>query len=125
MTVLERGWLSANSVLFTGPDGAALVDTGYCIHAEQTLDLVRSALGREPLARILNTHLHSDHCGGNAALQAAWPGVHTAIAPGQAACSAALPPQWSLCRWVLRMRASGCAPSAMRTRSTVCSAWVQ
>lgn len=85
MTVLERGWLSANSVLFTGTDGAALVDTGYCIHADQTVALVRSVLGREPLARILNTHLHSDHCGGNAALQAAWPDVHTAIAPGQAA----------------------------------------
>lgn len=85
ITVLERGWLSANGILFTGPDGAALVDTGYCTHAEQTLALVRSALGDQPLTRILNTHLHSDHCGGNAALQAAWPQVHTAIAPGQAA----------------------------------------
>lgn len=85
ITVLERGWLSANCILFTGPDGAALVDTGYCTHADQTLALVRAALGDEPLARILNTHLHSDHCGGNAALQAAWPQVHTAIAPGQAA----------------------------------------
>lgn len=90
ITVLERGWLSANCILFSGLDGAALegaalVDTGYCTHAEQTLALVRAALGDAPLARILNTHLHSDHCGGNAALQAAWPQVHTAIAPGQAA----------------------------------------
>jgi len=85
MTVLERGWLSANGVLFTGADGAALVDSGYCTHAEQTLDLVRSALGPQPLARILNTHLHSDHCGGNAALQAAWPDLQTHVAPGQAA----------------------------------------
>lgn len=90
ITVLERGWLSANNILFTGPDGsalasAALVDTGYCTHAEQTLALVHAALDGQPLARILNTHLHSDHCGGNAALQAAWPQVHTAIAPGQAA----------------------------------------
>ncbi|MET1113896.1 MAG: MBL fold metallo-hydrolase [Comamonas sp.] len=84
MTVLERGWLSANGILFTGPEGAALVDTGYCTHAEQTLALVRAALGAQPLARILNTHLHSDHCGGNAALQAAWPQLHTAVAPGQA-----------------------------------------
>ena len=84
MTVLERGWLSANGVLFAGPD-AALVDTGYWTHAEQTVDLVRMALGAQPLARILNTHLHSDHCGGNAALQAAWPQLQTYIAPGQAA----------------------------------------
>lgn len=85
MTVLERGWLSANNILFTGADGAALVDTGYCTHADQTLALVGAALGHAPLTRILNTHLHSDHCGGNAALQAAWPQLHTAVAPGQAA----------------------------------------
>lgn len=84
MTLLERGWLSANGVLFTGPR-AALVDTGYWTHAPQTLALVRSALGAQPLARILNTHLHSDHCGGNAALQTAWPQLQTHIAPGQAA----------------------------------------
>ena len=29
--------------------------------------------------------MHSDHCGGNAALQAAWPGVHTAVPPGHLA----------------------------------------
>ena len=84
MTVFERGWLSSNNVLFTGPEGAALVDTGYCSHAAQTVALVRAALGDAPLTRILNTHLHSDHCGGNAALQQAWPAVHTAIPPGQA-----------------------------------------
>lgn len=84
MTVFERGWLSSNNVLFTGPEGATLVDTGYCSHAAQTTALVRAALGDAPLTRILNTHLHSDHCGGNAALQLAWPQVRTLIAPGQA-----------------------------------------
>ncbi len=84
MTVLERGWLSSNNILFTGAEGAALVDTGYCSHAPQTVTLVQAALGDAPLKRILNTHLHSDHCGGNAALQQAWPEVRTAIPPGQA-----------------------------------------
>ena len=84
ITVFERGWLSANNLLFIGQRDTALVDTGYCLHAAQTVDLVRDALGGRPLDRVLNTHLHSDHCGGNAALQAAWPGVHTAIPPGQA-----------------------------------------
>lgn len=85
MTVLERGWLSANSIIFTGThSGTAVVDTGYSAHAAQTVALVGAALQGQPLQRILNTHLHSDHCGGNAALQARWPGVHTAIAPGQA-----------------------------------------
>lgn len=84
ITVLERGWLSANNILFTGQHDTAIVDTGYCSHAGQTVELVRSALRGRPLDRVLNTHLHSDHCGGNAALQKTWPGVLTAIPPGQA-----------------------------------------
>ncbi|HEY0200873.1 MAG TPA: MBL fold metallo-hydrolase [Burkholderiaceae bacterium] len=84
MMVIERGWLSANGILFTGMHSTALVDSGYCTHAAQTVELVRGALGTRPLDLLLNTHLHSDHCGGNAALQAAWPGLRTAIAPGQA-----------------------------------------
>ena len=59
-----------------------MVDTGYCIHAEQTLALVEAALQGAPLQRIVNTHLHSDHCGGNALLQQRWPQVRTSIAPG-------------------------------------------
>lgn len=70
--VFERGWLSSNNILLTGRDATDLVDTGYVTHAAQTLSLVRHALGTRPLARIVNTHLHSDHCGGNAALRAAY-----------------------------------------------------
>jgi glyoxylase-like metal-dependent hydrolase (beta-lactamase superfamily II) len=84
VSVFERGWLSANNVLFQGRGAAALVDTGYVSHAAQTLSLVRQALGARPLALVLNTHLHSDHCGGNAALQAAYPELKTLIPPGQA-----------------------------------------
>lgn len=84
MLVFERGWLSANNVLFQGRDKAALVDTGYASHSAQTLALVKQALGGRPLDLVLNTHLHSDHCGGNAALQAAYPQVRTLIPPGQA-----------------------------------------
>ena len=72
LTVLERGWLSANNIVFAERPGspAAVVDTGYVSHAPQTLALVRQLLPRGP-ARVINTHLHADHCGGNAALQAA------------------------------------------------------
>jgi glyoxylase-like metal-dependent hydrolase (beta-lactamase superfamily II) len=87
MRVFERGWLSSNNVLFTGDD-PALVDSGYVTHASQTLALVRHALDGRPLARLLNTHLHSDHCGGNGALQAAY-GCHTAIPALEAAKVAA------------------------------------
>jgi glyoxylase-like metal-dependent hydrolase (beta-lactamase superfamily II) len=71
MTVLERGWLSANQAVFaaSGATPATVVDTGFCTHAAQTLALVDHALGGVPLGRIVNTHLHSDHCGGNEALQ--------------------------------------------------------
>jgi len=71
MRVFERGWLSSNNVLFVDADKAALVDSGYAVHAPQTLALVRNALGgKRTLDLIVNTHLHSDHCGGNALLQA-------------------------------------------------------
>jgi glyoxylase-like metal-dependent hydrolase (beta-lactamase superfamily II) len=86
LTVLERGWLSSNNVLIhgaPGEPGAVLVDTGHVSHAEQTVALVRRALHGEPLARIVNTHLHSDHCGGNAALQRAF-GAPIVVPPGNA-----------------------------------------
>ena len=74
--VFERGWLSSNNVLCVGTGNSTLVDTGYVDHAAQTVELVQSALSR-PLTSIVNTHLHSDHCGGNAALQRIFPAVET------------------------------------------------
>ena len=81
LQVLQRDWLSSNQVVVHDPDrrGAAVVDTGYVAHAEQTLALVETALQGATLTRIFNTHLHSDHCGGNAALQLRWPGALTAV----------------------------------------------
>ena len=68
--VLERGWVSSNNILlFDDEDSATLIDTGYVAHNEQTLQLVRHALNGRRLARVINTHLHSDHCGGNALLK--------------------------------------------------------
>jgi glyoxylase-like metal-dependent hydrolase (beta-lactamase superfamily II) len=70
MQVFERGWLSSNNILFTGASAATLIDSGYLTHSAQTLALVEHALAGRALERLINTHLHSDHCGGNAALQA-------------------------------------------------------
>ncbi|MFS2164929.1 MBL fold metallo-hydrolase [Variovorax sp. Varisp62] len=84
VVVFERGWLSSNNVLFVGSEETAVVDTGYATHADQTLALVESVLGERPLDLILNTHLHSDHCGGNAALQERYPLARTEIPPGEA-----------------------------------------
>lgn len=82
--VFERGWLSSNNILFADGDQTLLVDSGYCSHANQTLLLVEGVLGHRPLDMLINTHLHSDHCGGNAALQARYPAIDTRIPPGQA-----------------------------------------
>lgn len=69
LQVFERGWLSSNNVLLKGADGAALVDSSYVTHAPQTLALLEHALGGGRLARLVNTHCHSDHMGGNRAVQ--------------------------------------------------------
>lgn len=69
--VFERGWLSANNILHFSEKDVSLVDSGYCAHQNLTLDLVRNALKKHSLPvlnKLVNTHLHSDHCGGNAAL---------------------------------------------------------
>ena len=88
MRVLERGWVSSNNVLlFDDEDSATLIDTGYVAHNDQTLKLVRHALDGRNLARIINTHLHSDHCGGNALLQREL-GARVMIPPGHAAAVA-------------------------------------
>jgi glyoxylase-like metal-dependent hydrolase (beta-lactamase superfamily II) len=84
ITVFQRGWLSSNNILLRGEQATALIDSGYATHAPQTLALVRAALGERALGVLVNTHLHSDHCGGNAALQAAYPALLTHIPPGLA-----------------------------------------
>ncbi|HEX5697209.1 MAG TPA: MBL fold metallo-hydrolase [Rhodoferax sp.] len=84
ITLFERGWLSSNNILLRGKKGCALIDSGYATHATQTLALLTAALQGQPLDLLINTHLHSDHCGGNAALQAHFPGLQTWIPPGHA-----------------------------------------
>jgi len=86
LLVIERGWLSANNILGFDGTEATLIDSGYVTHAAQTVELVGQALAGRRLKRLLNTHSHSDHIGGNAALQAAHgceiivpAGLHAAI----------------------------------------------
>jgi len=81
MHVIQRDWLSCNQVLFFDGEGgerhATLIDSGYVKHAPLTVELVRHLLHQRGLAAdalrtLINTHLHSDHCGGNAALARAF-----------------------------------------------------
>jgi glyoxylase-like metal-dependent hydrolase (beta-lactamase superfamily II) len=87
---IERDWLSCNQVLLCdsvpalwqsqrysnsgNTDARAsrpsytLIDSGYVKHEALTLQLVQHWIGKGRLSRVINTHLHSDHCGGNALL---------------------------------------------------------
>jgi glyoxylase-like metal-dependent hydrolase (beta-lactamase superfamily II) len=95
LTVLQRGWLSSNNTVLHGSaeePGAVLVDSAHVVHAAQTVALVQQALQGEDLREVVNTHLHSDHCGGNAAVLRRW------------ACPLRIPPggfdavvRWDLC----------------------------
>lgn len=119
VSVFERGWLSSNNVLLDG-DAPVLVDSGYVTHAAQTVDLVERELDGRPLALLVNTHLHSDHCGGNAALQARYASLRTEIPPGDADAVA----QWDEAALSYRatgqrcprFRADGVLLSGMRRR---------
>lgn len=82
--VIERGWLSSNNVVLHGRADVVVVDSGYGAHVPQTLALLDRALAGKKLARLVNTHCHSDHMGGNAAIQAKY-GCRTSIPEGEAA----------------------------------------
>ena len=83
--VFERGWLSCNNILLLGKNdagsGAALIDSSYLSHAPLTLALLNHALAGTRLDWLLNTHCHSDHMGGNAAVQNAF-GCRTSVPVG-------------------------------------------
>lgn len=108
LRVFERGWLSSNNVLMLDEQRAALVDTGYATHADQTLALVQHALASNGTPRaldlIVNTHLHSDHCGGNARLQAQWPACATLVP----AASASAVRAWDEARLTFRVTGQTC-----------------
>src|SRR5215472_19055516 len=55
-----------NIALQTGKDGLLLVDTGLAARSGETLAAIRT-LSKDPIRFILNTHVHADHAGANAA----------------------------------------------------------
>jgi glyoxylase-like metal-dependent hydrolase (beta-lactamase superfamily II) len=82
---IERDWLSANHVMFRdGEQGnsATLIDSGYGKFNDVTIEKVDAVLSDwsgASLDRIINTHIHSDHIGGNAELQRLHRGCSIAV----------------------------------------------
>lgn len=83
VAVIERGWLSANNIVFVDEKSTTVVDSGYDTHKAQTLALIAHALNGRKLDWLVNTHCHSDHMGGNAALQRTY-ACRTSIPVGEA-----------------------------------------
>jgi glyoxylase-like metal-dependent hydrolase (beta-lactamase superfamily II) len=86
MAFLQRDWLSANHVMFRdeidGTRQATIVDTGYVKFAAITLEKISQTLrswDAIPLTKIINTHIHSDHIGGNASVQRAFPNCKVSV----------------------------------------------
>ena len=78
-----------NSIVFAGPSGLIVVDTGrHPWHSDGILNFARDR--KQPIAVIVNTHWHLDHSTGNRRLKAAHPqakvyttrAVDRALAPG-------------------------------------------
>jgi glyoxylase-like metal-dependent hydrolase (beta-lactamase superfamily II) len=68
--VIVRGWLNCNQIVLLGSRENVVIDSGYSRHAGNTLALLRQPehLGAKHVHRVINTHCHSDHMGGNAML---------------------------------------------------------
>jgi len=77
----RRPFPDANLLLLHGRQ-PALVDSGFVGHARETVDWARARAGH--VALVVNTHWHSDHVGGNAALQAAGAAVAAGVPEAEA-----------------------------------------
>jgi cyclase len=53
-----------NIAVLDGPDGLTVVDSGVPVRAKDVFDTVKR-VGGKPVARLINTHWHFDHAGGN------------------------------------------------------------
>jgi glyoxylase-like metal-dependent hydrolase (beta-lactamase superfamily II) len=130
MHVFVRDWLSANHVVLRSDAGSIVIDSGYATHVPLMLALIASRTGLDgrPLAKVVNTHCHSDHIGGNAALRRAY-GCPIAVPVGSAAdrrgtsercCTTTRTSAPSGCRRRSRCRAghtSGAISSGVRCRT--------
>ena len=75
----ERGWLSSNSILLDDGHSCVVIDSGYVTHSSTLISLLCDFLKNRSVDLLINTHLHSDHCGGNSTVQSQFLDVKTLI----------------------------------------------
>lgn len=86
VTLIPGHWIpggqpDGNSVLFEGPEGLLLLDTGrHIAHGQRLIEAVR-AHGR-PLRWVVNSHWHLDHIGGNGLLRSTFPQARAMASEG-------------------------------------------
>ena len=83
---------AANAAIQVGPDGVLVVDTMTEALADNMVAEIRRIAGNKPIRMIVNTHVHSDHTGGNAIVAKAGASIiggNFVAQVGQAAANAA------------------------------------
>jgi Metallo-beta-lactamase superfamily len=68
-------FVSGNSVLIFGSDGALVVDSGHVPSVTRHVIADIARLTNKPVRFLVNTHWHPDHVSGNSLYRNQWPGV--------------------------------------------------
>lgn len=63
------GALDCHSYALRGPGGVVLIDSGAGTHTQQILKNVAKDMSEVPVAALIVTHAHVDHCGGAAGIR--------------------------------------------------------
>jgi cyclase len=65
---IEIAGAGSNVLLFTGPDGSAMVDGGLAEQSAELLKIVSEQSHAKPVRVLFNTHWHAEHTGSNETL---------------------------------------------------------
>ncbi len=77
----STAFVSGNSVLIVGADGALVVDSGHIPSVTRRVIAEIRQLTNKPVRFLVNTHWHPDHVSGNSLYREQWPGIAIVSAP--------------------------------------------
>jgi glyoxylase-like metal-dependent hydrolase (beta-lactamase superfamily II) len=75
-------FVSGNSVVIIGGDGALVVDSGHVPSVTKRMIADVKRLTNQPVRFLINTHWHPDHVTGNSLYREQWPGIAIVSTPG-------------------------------------------